>query len=214
MTETLFKMLPCSLAAAINPLGILIIFFLLSRKDKPVVRAWLFLAGSTTVLIILTVFAQELLKFTFNYTGHPNLTSALIDIALGLILIILSFAPKRKKHQITINKTGLWEEFIGGFLFMAIFDLETIVFYLAAIKLTFDSHLDAGQNMILFAINLLITMSTMALPVFVTTIIPNQSAKILNALNKFVTKKGNIISKVVLLIIAAYLFYNGIKFFF
>ncbi len=214
MTETFLKMLPCSLAAAVNPVGILIVFFLLSRKDKPIQRAWLFLAGSTVVLVILTFLAHILLKLTINSAHHPDLVSSLIDIGLGLILVILACLPKHKKQANIKKEASLWEEFVGGFLFMAIFDLETIVFYLAAIKLTLDSHLNTGGTLILFIVNLLITMSTMALPAFLVIVAPQKSAKILAALNKFVTNNGAIISKIVILVIALYLFYNGIKFFF
>lgn len=55
MFKTFLQVLPLSLGGAVNPLGILIVFFLLASKNKPLKRTWLFLAGSTVFLILVLI---------------------------------------------------------------------------------------------------------------------------------------------------------------
>ena len=70
------------------------------------------------------------------------------------------------------------------------------------------------ENVALFTVNIIIVMSTMALPPFLATIMPHKSAQVLDVLNRFVEKRGQLISKIVIIIIAFYIIYKGASFFF
>ena len=214
MLDTLLQIIPFSLAGAINPLGILIIFTLLAKEDKPVKRAWIFLVGSTVVLIALIFITKFLLGSTVHDARQENSTSAIIDIVFGVFLICWGIFKKKKQKTDVQKSSKMWQVFIGGILFMAILDIETIVFYLASMKVIYEANLQFFQKFIIYAINIIIVMSTMAFPVLLATLFPKSSAKILNSLRQFFVKYGDIITKVVIFAIAIYLIYLGLSFFY
>jgi len=213
MFSTFLQILPLSLGGAVNPLGILIIFFLLAGKDRPLKRTWLFLLGSAVFLILVVLIEHTLLKYTLGVSRHQTTYSAGLDIILGVILILLAIFRK-KKQKIRSEKTrNLWGGLIYGFLFMAI-DFSTLVLYFAAVKLVFDANLSFWQNTIIFTINIIIIMSTMALPVFLATVMPVKSAVVLDWLKRFISKYGSLVSKIVIVLIAIYLISKGVNFFY
>jgi hypothetical protein len=213
MLSTFLQVLPLSLGGAVNPFGILIIFFLLAGKDRPLRRTWLFLLGSTIFLIAVVIVEHALLNYTLGIARHQTSTSSIIDIALGIILILLAIFRKKQQKAKTKKASNMWQELVAGFFFMAI-DLTTLVLYFAAVKLVFDAKLPFLENVTLFTANIIIVMFTMALPPFLATIMPHKSTQVLDALNRFVEKRGQLISKIVIIVIAFYLIYKGASFFF
>ncbi len=213
MSQTFLQVLPLALGGAVNPFGILIIFLLLAGKDRPLKRTWLFILGSTLFLLVVVIVEHTLLQYTLGHARHESSTSAIIDIALGIILILLAIFRKKKQKAETKKASNMWQELLTGFFFMAI-DLSTLVLYFAAVKMVFDAKLDFVQNTMIFAIIIIIVMSTMALPPFLATIMPKKSAKALDALNNFVSNYGKLISKIVVIIIAIYLISKGVMFFY
>lgn len=214
MTETLFKIIPFALAGAVNPLGILIIISLLAKKDRPVKRAWLFLVGSILVLIGWIFFSQLILAGAFDISRQKDATSATIDIVLGAILIIWAIFKKNKPNQESQGTASLWKVFLAGVIFMLLLDVETIVFYLASMKVIFEAQLDFFQKSLIYIINIIIVMSTMAFPALVPVFFPSKADKILGWLNRFFTKYGQLIAKIVVLAIAIYLLYLGLSFYY
>lgn len=213
MLSTFLQVLPLSLGGAVNPLGILIIFFLLGSKDRPLRRTWFFLLGSTIFLFLVVIIEYILLKYTLGATRHQTSTSAIIDILLGIILILLAIFRKKGQKAKTEKSGSIRYELVAGFFFMAI-DLSTLVLYFAAVKLVFDAKLSFIENLGIFILNIVIVMSTMALPPLLATIMPKKSAKALDGLKNFIAKYGQLVSKIVIVLIAIYLIYKGAVFFF
>lgn len=212
MLNTFLQVLPLSLGGAVNPVGILIIFFIITGKNRPLKRAWSFLAGSTTFLILVIFAEYFLLKYTLGTARHQTSASALIDIAIGIFLILLAIFRKKQRVK-SEKKRNLWGEFIYGFIFMII-DISTLVLYFAAIKIISEDKLALPQNIVLFTVNTIIVMSTMTLPVFLASVMPARSDIVLNPLKSFINKHGQLISKIVIVIIGLYLIYKGGNFFF
>lgn len=209
MLNTFLQILPLALGGAVNPFGIIIIFFILASKEKPLKRAWLFILGSTLFLMIVVGVEHILLRYTLDISRHQNNNSSIIDIVLGILLILLAIFRKKKQKTKTKKTSNMWQELIAGFFFMAV-DLTTLVLFFSLVKIVFDAKLPLGQDIIIFLVSIIITMSTMALPPFLATVFPNKSANILKALNQFVTKRGDLISKIVILVIGLYLIYKGV----
>ncbi|MCL5795680.1 MAG: GAP family protein [Patescibacteria group bacterium] len=214
MSQTLIQIIPFALAGAINPLGILIIISLLAKKDQPVKRAWLFLAGSILVLIAWIFLSHLILAGAFDISRQKDATSATIDIVLGAILIIWAIFKKNKAKQESQRTASFWKIFVAGVIFMLIIDVETIVFYLASMKAIFEAQLNFWQQSLVYIINIIIVMSTMAFPALVPIFFPNKAEKILGWLNGFFTKYGQLIGKIVILVIALYLLYLGLSFYY
>jgi len=212
MIDTFLKILPFSLGGAVNPFGILLIFFLLAAARKPLQKAWLFLAGSVSFLIAVIFIENLLLQHTIGHTRHHTAVSADLDIALGITLILLVIFRKSAHKDESGKDRSRLGNFLFGFMFM-ITDLSTLVLYFSALKIVFEAHLSIPDDMILLAVNILITMSTMALPVLVATVMPAKSALILDPIKRFIGKHGNQVSKGVIFLIALYLIYRGVGFF-
>lgn len=214
MLETLLKVIPFSLAGAVNPLGILIIFSLLAKDDRPIKRAWIFLAGSIVVLIALIFISKFLLSSTSDVAHEKNATSATIDIVFGVILILWTIFKKNKQKTKVREAGKLWQVFVAGIIFMAILDLETIITYLASMKIIYESGLEFFQRLVIYVINILIVMSTMACPVLLASLFPKKSAKILDSMHQFLAKHGQLVTKIVMQVIALYLLYLGLTYFY
>lgn len=213
MEDTLLKVLPLALGGAVNPVGIILIILLLT-KDHPLKRVWLFLAGFSFALVVLACGAQIILKYTYGISIHKNIYSSIINIALGILLILLAIFHKGKQRAVLKNIGNAWNEFIYGFLFMIVLDISTLVLYFAAIKIIFDAKLSYVDDVLVFIIVILIIASTMVLPAFIATIMPKKSAAVLDLLSNFMVKHGQLINKVVVIVIGIYLIYTGTKFFF
>lgn len=212
MLETFLSFLPLSLGGAVNPFGILIIFFLLAQENKPLKKTWLFILGSITFLVLLIFLEYFLLKYTIGVGRHQTSISASIDVAFGVLLIFLAIFRKAKP-KVKSQKSGKsWKMFVFGFVFM-ITDLSTLVLYIAAVKIIFEDRLILPINILFFALNILIAMSTMALPVFLATVAPKKSSHMLSLLKNFISKYGQLVSKIVIILIALYLIFKGVRFF-
>lgn len=87
MLELLARLLPLMIAAAANPVVITIVVLVLTAADRPLVRAWSFLAGFALVLVAggvlgLTVFANNRDAF-----GPGGTLYAWIDIGFGVLML-------------------------------------------------------------------------------------------------------------------------------
>lgn len=224
MLDTCLKVLPLSLGAAVNPLGILIIFLLLAEAGNSLKKAWLFLAGSSSFLV-LVIFAEHVLQsHTIGISHHPSAKSAGFDIAIGVILILLVIFRKKKLATASGDASGRSSaksakkertalgNFLFGFVFM-ITDLSTLVLYFAALKLIFEDELSRLGNLVVLTGNLVIVMAPMVLPVFIATVMPQKSAAILDSVKRFIADNGQRVSKGVIFLVALYLIYKGGKFF-
>ena len=215
MLDTLLKVIPFSLGGAVNPLGILIIFSFLAKSDRPLKRAWLFIAGSIVVLIALIFISKFLLADIINGTHEKTLASAIIDIVLGIILIFLAIFKKNKpKSEAERPQRNLWQVFVAGMVFMMILDVSTLVCYFASMKVILSDHLALSQNLIIYAVNIALVMSTMTFPVLVATLWRKKSEKILEGMHTFFVKYGTLVTKLVIAAIAVYLLYLGLSFFY
>lgn len=214
MLSTLTKIIPLALGGAVNPVGILIVFMLLSKQDKPIKHAWVFLSGFTAGLIFLALIAHLILKYTYGVSIHQNIYSAIFNIVIGITLILLALFLKSKQRRKTEPSGNLWRLFVEGFIFMIVVDISTLLFYIATMKVIFDAKLPFIDNVVIMVINILIVISTMALPALLATLTPNKSAGLLNALHLFVTKRGQLIGKIVIIIIAIYLILKGARYFY
>ncbi len=144
---------------------------------------------------------------------RENQISAILDIIIGAILIALAIFYKGKNRLKSQEQKSLRKIFVQGMLFMALFDLESIITFLAAVKIVFDAHLGLFQDSGILVLDLVIAMSTMALPVALIALMPRRSAGFLSWLNHFIFKRGTLISKLVIMIIALYLIYSGFDYF-
>jgi len=154
-----------------------------------------------------------LLHYTVERPHANPQISAIVDIVLGILLLLLVFFRHPKpKTNLPEQAPSTWKQFVTGFGFMVI-DLSTLVLYFAALKMVFDAKLNFAENTVLIIAIIIIAMSTMVLPVLLATVFPHSSARILEILNRFITKHGTLINKIIVFLIAIYIIYKGVHYF-
>ena len=118
MERTFLEILPLAIGAAISPTGLLFVMMILSGKDNSKKSALGFVLGGTLFLVILGMFIFFTAKPVVNSTNHPNVTSSIIDILLGVLIlgIVVKSVFFKKKPKTDAAKKKKKPYPIMGFL--------------------------------------------------------------------------------------------------
>lgn len=211
MDRTFFEILPLAIGAAISPTGLLFVMMILSGKENSKKSALGFVLGGTLFLTILGLFLFFTAKPVVNATNHPDITSSMIDICLG-ILILLIVAKSlffKKKPKIAAAKKKKRPYPIIGFLYMAI-NISTLIPFIAAVKIISINKLALWDNIAIFLVTVVITISMIAFPVVISYAMPKESQKILGPVNAFMAQNGSKIGNGYFVLMAVYLIYHGV----
>lgn len=211
MAQTFLEILPLAIGAAISPTGLLFVMMILSGKDNSKKSALGFVLGGTLFLTILGLFIFFTAKPVVNSTDHPNVTSSIIDIVLGILIlgIVVKSVFFKKKNKTDDSKKKKRPYPIMGFLYMFI-NISTLIPFIAAVKIISMNKLVPWDGIAILLITILITMSMIAFPVVITYAMPHKSQKILGPVNSFMAKNGSKIGNVYFALMALYLIYHGI----
>ncbi|GBE57301.1 hypothetical protein BMS3Abin01_00213 [bacterium BMS3Abin01] len=211
MSETLIRVLPLVLGAAISPSGILLVMGILSRGggENQRRKAFSFLVGSTVFLVIVAMVILFLIKPVVPSAVHHGKLSGVIDIVLGgLIALVVVWSAifkrakaKRKKRKIPYAAVG--------FSFMLL-NTSTLVLFVAACKIVVEGRLGLPETISLFLVLIAVTLSLMAFPVMISYTMPRQSERILGPITSFMSRYGNQVARVYFLLMAAYLAVHGV----
>ena len=96
-----------------------------------------------------------------------------------------------------------------GFLYMAI-NVSTLIPFIAAVKIISVNKLAHWDNIAIFLVTVVITMSMIAFPVVISYAMPKESQKILDPMSVFMAKNGTKLGNVFFALIAVYLIYHGV----
>jgi hypothetical protein len=210
MDRTFLQVLPLALAATISPSGLLFVMMILSGKDRPKIKSLQFILGAAAFLFVLGLFTFLTFKPAINATAHPSLTSAIIDIVFGvLILGVIIHSVFGKKKDKTDKKKRNIPYILIGFLYMII-NVSTLLPYVAALKIISTNKLGVFDDFWMFIAVLLITMIMIAFPVVITYALPHKSKKILDPTTRFFSRYGTTIANVYFFAIAVYLIVKGV----
>lgn len=211
MERTFLAILPLAIGAAISPTGLLFVMMILSGKDNSKKSALGFVLGSTLFLTILGLFIFFTAKPVVNSTNHPSLTSSIIDIVLGMLILAIVvksvFFKKKPKPDAPKKKKKPYP--VMGFLYMFI-NVSTLIPFIAAIKIIAMNKLAPWDGIAILLVTILIAMSMIAFPVVISYAMPKESQKILGPVNQFMAKNGSKISNVYFALMAVYLLYHGV----
>ena len=213
MLQTIIRILPLAIGATINPTGFLVVLMILSNKDRPSRKGLAFILGSTLTLVIIgtIIFATFRPAIQGAAPSYEKTISAVIDIVLGSLIIIvlakeaLSKKPKEQAEEKTKHKRPY---FILGLGYMLI-DFSSLIPYVGALKIIAEANLKTYGLLFVFLITLLITMSMLAIPVFLYLITPSRAAIIMAPIERFMNKHGKTIAVTVFAIMAIYLIAKG-----
>jgi len=211
MDHTFFEILPLAIGAAFSPTGLLFVMMILSGKENSKKGALGFVLGGTLLLTILGLFLFFTAQPIVNATRHPDITSSIIDIGLGILILLIVamsfFFKKKPKIKAANNKKRPYP--IIGFFYMAI-NVSTLIPFIAAVKIISVNKLALWDNIAIFLMTVVITMSMIAFPVVISYAMPKESKKILDPMNAFMAKNGSKLGDAFFALIAVYLIYHGV----
>lgn len=211
MERTFLEILPLAIGAAISPTGLLFVMMILSGKGNAKKSALDFVLGGTLFLVMLGLFIFFTAKPVVNSTDHPNVTSSIIDIVLGILIlgVVIKSVFFKKKPKTDNSQKKKKPYPMMGFLYMLI-NVSTLIPFIAAVKIISMNKLAPWDGIAILLITILITMSMIAFPVAISYAMPHESQKILGPVNGFMAKNGSKISNVYFALMALYLFYHGV----
>ena len=214
MTDTIARILPLAVAAAVNPMAICVVIAVLSRSRKAATEI------SAGFSFVFLVFGVLVIAVGLRLSAGPGLVSAIIDIVAGLALGFLGVrsitkrrreaaagAAQRKRHPRRLGLAGC----LAAGVVLAITDVSSLIPYGVALKDISLSPIDGLEAAVADAIFLIVALSPIVLPVILTYAAPSQAKKVLDPVNRTLTRHGDLITGVVLLLITAYLLFKGVR---
>jgi len=208
MSELLSKVVPLALAAAVNPAGILVLIALLATARR---TALSLCVGFCAVFI---GFGAAVLAFGLRMELRPTTTSAIIDLVAAALIACVGVRSLRKHPKAAEAKKkrplGPAAGLAAG-IALAATDFSSVIPYLVALKEIAISGVSTTEAWVALAVFLFICLTPMVAPVVLASAAPTASAKVLDPLNRVLTKHGNTIIAVVSFVIAVYLAVKGIR---
>jgi hypothetical protein len=214
LLELLVRLLPLMLAAAANPVVITMVVLLLTAPERPLLRAWSFLAGFALVLVVggilfLTIFHNN--TATFGPGGHLY---AWIDIGFGAVMLVAAVVTIRRSgsgdaSSRLLNRVGAVACLGLGAVMMAT-DTSAIAAYVPLLHEISNSDLQRRDHWIVLAISDLVILAPIAAPALIRVIAPERAGTVLAAIRSFLDRHGSQIAAAVFVALGAYLLVRGI----
>ena len=212
MNELMASVIVAGVAAAISPVAVMVLLAVM-MKEKARRNSLLFLLGYTLILIALGVVGVYVLKAGSG--GAKSKVDGYIDIALGtlcFVAILVSLRPKKKEAKPATRGKDLKASraFLLGIIAM-LTNMSTIVCYLAGAHEISKAELGVGESLLSLALLILVTLTTVLIPIGVYFVFPTRSEKALSSFNAWLSKHSKVIGASVLLVFGTYLLIKGIE---
>ena len=209
----LLRVLPLAFGAALSPTLLTVIVLLLAggKTRRPAVA---FAAGTATLSVaagaaVLLVF-RGALDAPHHVTGHRG---AIVDTVCGVLL--LGLAVRTMMHTPTPDEPtarhllGSRAAFALGLGIMAS-NFSSLVLYFAALKDIVRSQAGTPTTVIVTGVFIVIMLLPVELPLVLTVLVPDSSARILDAIGTSVKRHSRTIAIVVLVVFGVYLLLKGV----
>ena len=193
--------------------------FILGASARPRARGLAFLVGGAISVFMLGVLIILSGKAVFDLRA-PKTASAIIDIAIGLMLIAVGIFAILKKRNIEPKRiepqdvtgsmsTSLYKIAALGAL-LCITNTSSLVFYLAAAKRTSETNLGLYEKIAAIAFVGLFFLLPIIIPLSFTLVAPVKSKRILENINEVIRDYGSILIIFVALAFGFFLIGKGI----
>lgn len=214
------KVLPLALAGAISPTVLAVVLVVLSEKRYPKLRGLAFLAGTTTVVVAISLLVVFVLGSAVpdSQKGSNSDLSGYIDLGFAVLLLglaALTFSrrnhPRKEHHDSSQEPGARLPRFYALGAVIMLLNFTTLAVFLPALKeVAIDKVSDADRVTALVAVDLIV-LTPAWLPVLLYLVSPNLARKVLNPLNDFLQRHRVAVGVGICLVFAAYLAYLGIK---
>jgi threonine/homoserine/homoserine lactone efflux protein len=220
MGDAIGHILPLAVAAALSPFPIVAVVLLLatpraSADGLAFLLGWLVglsLVGAVMLLIAGGVDATE--------NGEPATWVSLLELALGALLLFVGIRGFRgrpsggeqaelPKWMRSLDSVGPPKAFGLGLLLSGL-NPKNLLLTVAAAAAIAETGIDAGQEVVVLAIYILLGSVGVGAPVVLYFVLGERSHKLLDGLRSWMAANNAVIMAVVVLVIAAKLIGDGI----
>lgn len=218
MGNTLARVLPLALGAAVSPTVLIVMLVVLSGPNRPRARGAMLALGGCIVLLGLTALGLTLLGHGVTNRSASNPLYAWIDIGFGVLLLLagiraLVAAPEPSKPPAEDGGDGPARlgRFFGLGVVVMLTNVTTIALYLPAMKVVAVSGLSAADQAVILGIALAITGVALWVPLLPDVLAPRTADRVLGGMHRFMTVHQRAITVVVCFGFAAYLGLKGAR---
>lgn len=212
--QSLFEQItPIAFGAAISPVVLTVTILILSGRHYQLSRALAFVTGAAFFIVVVGLLLLPLAGLTLPSAPKP--VSAVIDIVIGILLILLairSIKPKKQKGPpIEENAQPQLKGYaIKGVVLMAV-NFTTLALYFEAIKMIGEAKIDLlNQILVLLLVDLIILLPGI-FPLIIYLLSPQKAQRILSSINKAITKHSQSVRFIVFLLLGIYLLVKGFR---
>jgi threonine/homoserine/homoserine lactone efflux protein len=220
VSELITKILPLALAGAISPTVLAVVLVVLSEKSHPKLRGLAFLAGTTTVVVAISL----LVVFVFgsavpdSQKGSNSDLSGYIDLGFAALLLglaALTFSrrdhPHKEHHDSSQEPGARLPRFYALGAVIMLLNFTTLAVFLPALKeIAIDKVTETDRITALIIVDVIV-LTPAWLPVFLYLVSPRLARKVLDPLNEFLIRHRVAVGVGICLVFAAYLAFLGLK---
>jgi RsiW-degrading membrane proteinase PrsW (M82 family) len=198
------KLLPFILGAAVSPILLVTVLYVLSRPTDPIKKSLIYLLGGTITISIISIMVFYTTSIRPNPTPHKDLVPHVI---IGILLLFLAYdIYKRgpaKAEQKETNKKGLFRYFgLGVILMLTNFTTIAMIFEIA-LGLRAANITGLTKNLYLVA-TILFSILPILIPLLILVLFGKKSTEILEKLSAFMRKDAYIVTSIFFAVLGAY----------
>ena len=220
MGSLISHVLPLALGAAVSPTIMTLSVLVLSGPHGKARQA-VFTAVNVGLMSVIAIVGGSVLAHaaTRHRSGKVHTASAVIDITLGVVLLLLlareHWAPAQDTEKTQAAKAAVEPgvaplRYVGLGIALTISNFTTLALFLPALKEIGISRQPRINELIAGAMLVIIATVTSWGPLLLSVIAPRPAESILSAINRFTTTYKQQIVQVVLLVFGVYLLVKGL----
>jgi hypothetical protein len=216
MLQTFVVTLPLALAASVSVTSLLLFFSILVAKDKQVENGLAYIAGgvlayAAMAVVVLFSFAKAAPAGSPHH-GGVHAAADFILAALCVILVIKSYFEKgHPEEKKDFALPGGAFAYVGAGALVRIASANTLPPFIAAVKDVSGAHWGAAPSTVLCVLVILITMMPLILPWTLFLFNKKRALVLIGPVSLFLEKNKKMISNTVLVVIAFYMAFHGLK---
>ena len=201
------------MAAAVSPGLLAIVLLILSSEQRPKARAWFYLLGVLTVVLVVSLVGIVTLRALGEALGTPPTSlSVAIKAAVTFVLLGLGWRSIRTPTSRPARRPPWLEARFRAarpplFLLLGVATMltnwSTLLLYLSALEIVRATAPNTAATLLASGVVLLITMSPLLLPVLAVTIIGHRSDRLLSLLGRTADTHAHQIIAGIYVVIAA-----------
>jgi hypothetical protein len=177
--------LPLALGAAVSPGLLAIVLLILLSETRPKTRAWLYLLGVVTVILVGSFVGLVAIRSLVDTFGTPSTKwSVVLKMLTTLILFGLAWRSMRPSQTRSADRRPSIEArlkaarppvfFIVGVATM-LTNWSTLLLYLSALEVIRAATVSTAMTLVASGLALLITIGPLLLPVLAATVAGHRS---------------------------------------